>query len=321
MSTLLICTEHTNGDFKRGTYELLTAAKNSGHTLKALVLGPGSSQVASKLGAWSVAETYVCEDDNLKNYNPELYAQVLTSLIASEKPSYVLATSSMLARDLFPRVAQVAGAGIASDCTELSFSGGAAQVRRPFYSGKCSALVEFQNCETRIILMRPNQLPVGTAGAGQTQIKNISIPPADLKTRIKEVVKGASSKLDLTEANIIVSGGRGMKGPEHFKLLEDLASALGATVGASRAVVDAGWVSHSMQVGQTGKTVAPTLYIACGISGAIQHLAGMSGSKVIVAINSDPEAPIFQKATYGIVGDVFTVLPALTAEFKAMLQS
>jgi electron transfer flavoprotein alpha subunit len=226
----------------------------------------------------------------------------------------------MLARDLFPRVAQSIGAGIASDCTQLSFDAGTAKARRPMYSGKCTAEVEFLNCQTKIILMRPNQLPVGSAVGGTCEIQNVALPPVDIKTRVKEVVRGASEKLDLTEANIIVAGGRGMKGPEHFKLLEDLASAIGATVGASRAVVDAGWVPHSIQVGQTGKTVAPTLYIACGISGAIQHLAGMSGSKVIVAINKDPDAPIFQKATYGIVGDVFEVLPTLTTELKALLQ-
>jgi electron transfer flavoprotein alpha subunit len=180
--------------------------------------------------------------------------------------------------------------------------------------------VDFLNSSTKIILMRANQLPVGEPASGQAEIKKLTLSPADLKTRIKEIVKGASEKLDLTEANIIVAGGRGMKGPEHFKLLEELAAVLGATVGASRAVVDAGWVPHGMQVGQTGKTVAPTLYIACGISGAIQHLAGMSGSKVIVAINTDADAPIFQKATYGIVGDVFDVVPALTAEFKTLLQ-
>nr|HRO66063.1 electron transfer flavoprotein subunit alpha/FixB family protein [Pseudobdellovibrionaceae bacterium] len=177
------------------------------------------------------------------------------------------------------------------------------------------------NSPVQIVLMRPNQLPVGAPKGGTAAVTEHAAPAANLKTLIKEIVKGAGEKLDLSEANIVVSGGRGLKEAGNFKLLEDLANVLGATVGASRAVVDAGWVSHSMQVGQTGKTVAPSLYIAVGISGAIQHLAGMSGSKVIVAINNDPNAPIFQKATYGIVGDFADVVPKLTEEFRKALHS
>ncbi len=318
---ILIFAEHSGQEFKRGTLELLTAAQQSGLETKAVVLGAEAESLAGQLGAWGVGEVYVCGDPLLKDYNPELYFSIMAAAISEAKPDYVLAASSMLGRDLFPRVAQKIGGAVASDCTELSFSGGAAVVRKPLYAGRCSARVEFQTAATKIILMRANQLPIGQPIKNTTaNIRKLALSPVDLKTRIKEIVKGASEKLDLTEANIIVSGGRGMKGPEHFKLLEDLATVLGATVGASRAVVDAGWVPHSMQVGQTGKTVAPTLYIACGISGAIQHLAGMSGSKVIVAINKDPDAPIFQKATYGIVGDVFEIVPSLTEEFKKLLQ-
>ena len=240
-------------------------------------------------------------------------------MIKKSQASTVLATSSSLGRDLFPRVGARLNTGVISDCTELKISGDNIEVRRPMYAGKCSVAVKFDNSAQKIILMRPNQLPMSAPGSGAPKIENVAAPKLDLKTIIKEVVRGTSEKLDLAEANIIVSGGRGLGEGKNFELLNSLAAVLGATVGASRAVVDLGWVSHSMQVGQTGKTVAPSLYIAVGISGAIQHLAGMSSSKVIVAINKDAQAPIFQKATYGIVGDLFDVVPKLTEEFKRVL--
>lgn len=322
MANILIFAELANNKIKKGALELLSAARGTGHDVKVFAFGTGADQAAEQLKGYDVKELIACADEKLNQYNPELFAKVASDIVQAEKPFLVLASASMLARDLFPRVASQTNSGFASDCTELTIAGDTVEVRKPLYSGKCTAAVEFQNCETRIVLMRANQLAVATPDASAAPaIKTVALPPVDLKTRIKEIVKGTTEKLDLTEANIIVAGGRGMKGAEHFKLLEDLASVLNATVGASRAVVDAGWVPHSMQVGQTGKTVAPSLYIACGISGAIQHLAGMSGSKVIVAINKDPDAPIFQRATYGIVGDVFEVLPALTEEFKKLLHA
>ena len=317
MSKILVFAEFANGKVKKGALELLSAVQ--GQDVAALALGPGAKEVVAELGKYGAKTVFVNEDSALQNYNPEAFTTVAAKVISDFAPNYVLASSSILGRDLFPRVGARLSTAVISDCTELKADGGNITVRRPMYSGKCSAEVEFSNSSSPIILMRANQLPVAEPGSGSAEVNEVAGPEGNLKTLIKEIVKGASEKLDLTEANIIVSGGRGMKEAENFKLLEELAETLGATVGASRAVVDAGWVPHSMQVGQTGKTVAPTLYIACGISGAIQHLAGMSSSRVIVAINKDSEAPIFQKATYGIVGDVFEVLPKLNEEFKKLL--
>lgn len=319
MSKVLVFCEHNDGKLKKTTLELLSAARTSQRPVAALFLGPTADSVITETGRYGVEEVFLCKDESLKNYNPEVFGPVIADAVAAAQPAVLLSTSSMMARDLFPRLAARWEAGIASDCTSLELTASSLKVRRPMYSGKCTCEVQFQS-PMAIVLMRANQLPVAEPGASASpKMTEVPLKPADLKTIIKDVVKGAVGKVDLTEANIIVAGGRGMKGPENFKLLQDLADVLGATVGASRAVCDAGWVPHNMQVGQTGKTVAPSLYIACGISGAIQHLAGMSASKVIVAINSDADAPIFQKSTYGIVGDVFTVVPQLIEEFRRVL--
>lgn len=320
MTKILVYCEHSKGTLKRSSIELLQAAKKSNATVAAVLFGPSESLI-NEAGAHGASECHTVKDDALSSYNPELYMLALKACADKFQPQIILASASSVGRDLFPRLAAQLQAGIASDCTELNFDGGNVKVKKPLYSGKCFAEVEFSNSTIKIIVMRANQLPVAPASAGSSPtVVEHALTKPNLKTLIKDVVKGTSEKLDLTEANIIVSGGRGLKEAGNFKLLNDLAETLGATVGASRAVVDAGWVSHGMQVGQTGKTVAPTLYIAVGISGAIQHLAGMSGSKVIVAINNDPNAPIFQKATYGIVGDLFQVVPALTEEFKKVLK-
>jgi electron transfer flavoprotein alpha subunit len=321
MAKILIYGEHSEGKIKSSTLELVGAATKSGGETSLLLFGPGAQTAAQGLAGFGVKTVLVCNDEKLSSYNSELYFSILSAACAQLSPEIVLASGSSGARDVLPRLAAKLKAGFASDCTEITITGSDVIAKKPLYSGKCTALVNFKNSSTKIVLMRPNQLPVPTAqGGSPPQVQELPAPALSLKTIVKNVVRGTSAKLDLSEANIIVSGGRGMKGAEHFKLLNDLAEVLGATVGASRAVVDAGWVPHSMQVGQTGKTVAPSLYIACGISGAIQHLAGMSSSKVIVAINKDPEAPIFKKATYGIVGDAFEILPKLTEEFKKVLR-
>ena len=320
MGKILVFIETQNGEIKRSSLELLTAAKASGQTVAALLGGSSAKGLAPGLGAWGVSESHVLPGPEFDLYNPQLFTTSVAAVLQKVQPQTILASASSLSRDLFPGVASILGAGLLSDCTELNLSGDKPTVKKPLFSGKCFAETTFIDAGPNIVLMRANQLPVGTPGAGTATVVEHSATSSDLKTTIKEVVKGTSNRLDLTEANIVVSGGRGLKEAGNFKYLNELADVLGATVGASRAVVDAGWVPHDMQVGQTGKTVAPSLYIAVGISGAIQHLAGMSGSKVIVAINNDANAPIFQKATYGIVGDFAEVLPKLTAEFKAALK-
>ncbi len=320
MAKVLVFLEGNSQSLKKGSLELLGAAKNSGREVVACLIGSGTKSLAATAGQFGAKNIFVCDSAELGHYNPETFTSLLEVMVKESGADVVLGSTSMMTRDLFPRAAARLDSGLASDCTILELTGSELKVRRPLYSGKCTAEVEFVNSPVRFVLMRPNQLPVGTADSGASgQVKDFQAPTASGKIKCKELVKGSSSKADLTEANLIVSGGRGMQGAENFKLLDDLASALGATVGASRAVADAGWVPHSMQVGQTGKTVAPSLYIAVGISGAIQHLAGMSGSKVIVAVNKDADAPIFQKATYGIVGDLFEIVPKLTEEFKKAL--
>jgi electron transfer flavoprotein alpha subunit len=320
MSKVLVFVEFQNANLKRSSQELLQFAAKTGRPVVALALGASAGSGVAQLAHHGATEVLLCKDSAYDAYNPELFASAAAEAIQVSGATLVLASASSSGKDLFPRVAAKIGAGVVSDGTEINVSGEDVKVKKPLYSGKCFATASFENSPVKIVLMRANQLPVAAADTTKTaSITEHAFSKPSLKTLIKELVKGASEKLDLTEANIIVSGGRGLKEAANFKMLNDLAAVLGATVGASRAVVDAGWVGHSMQVGQTGKTVAPTLYIAVGISGAIQHLAGMSGSKVIVAINNDANAPIFQKATYGIVGDAFEVVPKLTEEFKKAL--
>ncbi|MFN7825181.1 MAG: electron transfer flavoprotein subunit alpha/FixB family protein [Pseudobdellovibrionaceae bacterium] len=318
MSKVLVVAEIQNGKLKRSTLELLTAAKKAGKQPSLVALGGQATQVSAEAAQYGAEEVLTLKDAQFDKYNPELFSAAIADVLAKGGFKTVLGSASSMGKDLFPRVAAKIGAGIISDCTELKFEGDQVIVKKPVYSGKALSTMTFDAGVVQMVLMRANQLPVEAQG-GSGKVVDVTAPAVSLKTTIQDVVKGSTERLDLTEANVIISGGRGLKEGSNFKMLNDLADVLGATVGASRAVVDAGWVPHEMQVGQTGKTVAPSLYIAVGISGAIQHLAGMSGSKVIVAINNDPNAPIFQKATYGIVGDAFEVVPKLTEEFRKVL--
>lgn len=320
MAKILVYCETQKGHLKRSSQELLQAAKKSGGETHALFFGPSSGGALNEAAHHGAAFVHSFKDTDLDVYNPELFCSALTMIAQKIQPQILLGSASSVGRDLFPRAAARLQTGVASDCVELHIQGENVTAKKPLYSGKCFAQVEFGNSPIKMILMRANQLPVEAADTSKSaSVTEHTLQKPDLKTLVKDVVRGTQEKLDLTEANIIVSGGRGLKDAANFKMLHDLAEVLGATVGASRAVVDMGWVHHGMQVGQTGKTVAPSLYIAVGISGAIQHLAGMSGSKVIVAINNDANAPIFQKATYGIVGDLFEVVPKLTEEFRKAL--
>ncbi|HOX28889.1 MAG TPA: electron transfer flavoprotein subunit alpha/FixB family protein [bacterium] len=323
MANVLVIAEVKEGKLKKVTLELLSKgqelASKAGGALEAVVLGSGVEALAGEMAQYGAAKVYVADDAALAAFNGEAYANVLVKLIEASKPGIVLVGASINGKDLAPRISAKIGAGLASDCTDLDVADGKLVVKRPIFAGKAFSKITFKS-DIQIASVRPNVNPLAAPNAGASPVvEKIDAAAGDVKAKILETHKSAAGKIELTEAEIIVSGGRGMKGPENYKLIEDMAAVLGAAVGASRAAVDAGWRPHGDQVGQTGKTVNPNLYVACGISGAIQHLAGMSSSKCIVAINKDAEAPIFKVADYGIVGDLFTVVPLMTDELKKLL--
>jgi electron transfer flavoprotein alpha subunit len=324
MATILTFAEQRDGKLRRASLEAVSEARRLagalGATVTAVVVGPGSEAHAGELAAYGADGVRVFDDAALGTYSTEAYARALAQAIADTRPSVVLVPFTAMGKDLAPRVAAKVGAGLASDCVELQAKGGRLVARRPVYAGKAYATVEWAG-EPQMATLRPNVFPLGQPDASRKAEIVRAAVDASARARLTGVKATTQGKVQLTEAQVIVSGGRGLKGAEHFHLVEALAEAMGAAVGASRAIVDAGWVDHQLQVGQTGKTVSPALYVACGISGAIQHLAGMSSSKTIVAINKDPDAPIFKVADYGILGDVFEVLPKLTAAATAHFAS
>lgn len=317
MAKVFVIAEHRDGRLKKSTFELLGAASAAGNETHAILLGDGVSELAKELGHYGAKKVFVVQNPALKFYTSEGYSKAILPILTSNSPDIVLASHSPTGRDLMPRIAARLNVGLASDCTQLAFEGSKIKARRPVYAGKATVEVEFLGSGPQVATVRPNALGIPKPNTSiSAEVVNGSADLGDLKTKVVEVVKGSSGRPDVTEAAIVVSGGRSLKNAENFKILEEMADVLGAAVGASRAAVDAGYRPHRDQVGQTGKVVSPTLYIACGISGAIQHLAGMRTSKVIVAINTDPEAPIFQLADYGIVADLFSVVPLLKDEFK-----
>lgn len=325
MGDILVFAEQDGGKVKKTAFELVNKAAEMalqmGGLVVAVVVGHNLDGAAAELAAHGAKKVILAENEKLSRYNTIAYTTVLAQIISELKPSVVLAAASCVGKDFFPRLAARLKAGLASDATDLWVDAGKIVARKPVYSGKAFVDVVF-NTDIQMASIRPNSFGVKSRQEGaQAEIIKKTVDVAELVNPIVELVQGSSgNKTDLTEAEIIVSGGRAMGNAENFKILREFADVIGATVGASRAAVDSGFASHDMQVGQTGKVVNPKLYIACGISGAIQHLAGMRTSKVIVAINKDPDAPIFTKADYGVVGDVFAIVPLLTAEAKKLLQ-
>jgi electron transfer flavoprotein alpha subunit len=318
--------EHQDGMIRKTTYELLSKgrelAEQSGVELAALLLGSGVGGLAQELTAYA-DKIYQWDDSLLEKYNSDVYLQAITGLAEKESPQILLAGATFLARDLFPRVAGRLKTGIAVDCLNLDLGDdGLLVATRPLFGGKVLADVVCRQGRPQIALTRPNTFPLPDQRGdrtGEVLPLDVAVDPAQVRLEVLEVVRTATERLDLTEAEVIVTGGRGMKEAKNFKLLEDLAGVLGATVGATRGVVDSGWRPHNDQVGKSGKTVSPKLYFAVGLSGAIHHVMGMDTSKVVVAINKDPQAPIFQYADYGVLGDLFEVLPLLTEELKREL--
>lgn len=320
---VLAFAEQRDQRFKKSSFEAVRAAREIADKLGAeclaLVVGSEVESIAGILGGYGASKVLVVDEPKLARHSNTGFSRVIAEIAAKQDAEIVFLPASQMGKDLSPRVAVRLNAGLASDCVALKVEGGEIIATRPVYAGK--ALVDVRvKTPVKVFTLRPNVFTAGSPKNTSVSVERVSVAlsDADFGSVVKEV-KAATGRPDVTEADIIVSGGRGLKGPENFHLIEALADVLGGGVGASRAVVDAGWRPHDEQVGQTGKTVSPTMYVACGISGAVQHLAGMSSSKYIVAINKDKDAPIFQVADYGIVGDVFDVLPELTAQLKAVL--
>ncbi len=317
-NTILAILEQREGKLKKSALETASIAAKLGKDLnlsvQAVAIGNDISNLddASKYGISKITHF---KNESLENYSSSAYSVIVTEFAKEISADYLIIANTALGKDLAPRVSVKLNAGCLVDCVKLDVNSGEILTTRPIFAGKALMDAKLKS-EIKIFTIRPNVFkPVEESVEAEITTKDVS--SIDTSTKVIEFKK-AEGKLDVAEADIIVSGGRGLKTPEDFKMVEDLADALGAAVGASRAVVDAGWRPHREQVGQTGKTVSPSLYVACGISGAIQHLAGMSSSKYIVAINKDKDAPIFGVADYGIAGDVFEILPKLTEAIKAL---
>jgi len=317
--------EIRDGRIKKSSLETLSEARRRaaelGMPAAAVFVGSSVEGLSGDAFGQGAAKVYVLEDPKLADYSSQAYASALAGFAAAVRPTALFFAATAMGKDLAARLAARLGVALVSDCTAVAVKGGALEFTRPIYAGKALLSLRLKS-SPQLATLRPNVFPLGepAAAAGETVRIEAAVPEDAAKGRVVEVLKEESAELDVTEADVVVAGGRGLKGPEAFALLRDLAAALPrAAVGASRSAVDSGWIGHQHQVGQTGKTVSPNLYLAVGISGAIQHLAGMSSSKIIAAVNKDPEAPIFKVADYGVVGDLFEVVPKLTEAIKKKL--
>jgi electron transfer flavoprotein alpha subunit len=321
MGAILVLLERRASEVKAASLQAVSTARRladaTGDTVVALALGAGSSSAAGQAGAHGADRLLAVDDASCDLYVPEVYAATLADAAKESGADTILVAGTSLGKDVAARACARLATGLLSDVVAIErTAGGALRGKRPVYSGKAYVWVSVPSARPAMATLRPNVFPAVSGGKGPAAVSPLAAAAVPRRAAVVRLEQPAAEEKDVAEASIIVSGGRGLKAPEHFSLIRDLASALGGAVGASRAVVDAGWIAHAHQVGQTGKVVSPSLYVACGISGAIQHLAGMSSSKVIVAINKDADAPIFKLATYGIVGDVFEILPKLTEAVK-----
>jgi electron transfer flavoprotein alpha subunit len=326
MATFGVVAETKDGAARKITFEMLAESRRladvSGSSdVAVLVLGPLAAGESEKLAAQGADRILQVEGEALAGYPTEALTAAVQAAVDRAKPDTLFFGSTSQGKDLAPRVAGRLRTGLVSDCTAFEVTQGELVARRPIFAGKAFGRVTWNQARPRLATIRPNTFtPLEPDAGRRATVEAIPMPPVNVRARVVGHEASEGEMLDLTEANIIVSGGRAMQGPENFEILRRLCAVLGATLGASRAAVDAGWIDHSYQVGQTGKVVNPSVYFAVGISGAIQHLAGMSSSRTIVAINKDKDAPIFKIASYGIVGDLYQVVPLLTEGFRKALK-
>jgi len=322
----LVFIETREGQIKKSSLETLGEAKRRagelGEDVEAVLVGANMDCLNPEIFSSGASKVYLLENPQLARYSSQGFTAALALLVQVAAPKAIFFAATAMGKDLAPRLAAKLGVALASDCTKVAVREGKLEFTRPVYAGKAFLTFGLKS-SPQIATLRPNVFAVSESrtAAGEVIKKDVAIPESVIKGQVAEVLKEKGEEIDVTEADVIVSGGRGLKGPENFALLKELSAIIPrSAVGASRSAVDSGWIGHQHQVGQTGKTVSPNLYLAFGISGAIQHLAGMSSSKFIVAVNKDPEAPIFKVADYGIVGDLFQVIPALKEEFKKLFE-